>query len=165
MRTWLTKEPQTVVQCLLLIGFVLLLNYVYHLVVMSFLVDTLGGFDQIRMRETIEEMLRVKMTSTVHFLAFLISGVIVEELTYRAFPLFIAIQLGSKKYVVVILVLISSVVFGFDHGGPVYILMQGVTGLVYSFLFLTCGGWRGALFKPFAVSTTAHLIWNLFWIL
>ncbi|MFC1638990.1 type II CAAX prenyl endopeptidase Rce1 family protein [Patescibacteria group bacterium] len=48
--------------------------------------------------------------------------------------------------------------FGAAHGLWVFVLVQGVAGLLFTLLYLKCGGGMGKIWKPLLMCTLAHLI-------
>ena len=55
-----------------------------------------------------------------------------------------------------------SIAFGLVHGSFKNIFVQGIGGLVYSIIFLKCGGFQRRFFKAIASSTLAHAAFNMF---
>lgn len=55
----------------------------------------------------------------------------------------------------------SSVLFGYLHGGISHIAIQGISGFIYSIIFLKCGGMKGKRLKPLLASTSAHFLGNV----
>lgn len=75
-----------------------------------------------------------------------------EELAFRVAPLKLAKKFGEDTFVPIII--ISSVLFGWGHGyGAESLLMQGVMGLVFSYVYLKNG------FSAWS-SMTLHALWN-----
>ncbi|PCI28496.1 hypothetical protein COB55_03800 [Candidatus Wolfebacteria bacterium] len=75
-----------------------------------------------------------------------------EELLFRFFPLEIYKSIGDKRLLLPI-VFASSIIFGWLHGGVVNILIQGVSGLTMSWVYINHNGgyWAGVL---------SHAFWN-----
>lgn len=98
------------------------------------------------------------------FLLFtLLLVVFLEELVFRFLPLFIAVSLfgSSRRWAVLVVAALASVVFGWAHGGPQYILVQGVGGLFLSAVFLKCGGFQKKWRKALLCSTFYHYAFDL----
>lgn len=80
-----------------------------------------------------------------------------EELAFRHAPIQIAKGLYKALDVdfTIPIVIISSAIFGWGHGhGPISILMQGVGGLVLSFVYIKNG-------YSYWSSVIVHFLWNL----
>lgn len=56
----------------------------------------------------------------------------------------------------------SSVIFGYMHGAPVNIFIQGVGGFILCATFLKCGAMNCKLGKALAASTAVHALWNCY---
>src|SRR3989344_6876434 len=97
---------------------------------------------------------------TFSFPFFLFTVAAVEEIVFR-FPLAIAIyfELSLKRVLIVALVL--SALFGIAHGGIHNIFIQGVSGFIYSILFLKAGGLQKNYTKALTVTTTMHFLYNM----
>lgn len=81
-------------------------------------------------------------------------GPMVEELQYRWAPITFAKYLG-KEYILPIIVL-SSIIFGYDHGnGLVSLLIQGVGGFAYCILYIRNN-------YSYWSCVAVHSTWNLF---
>jgi len=87
----------------------------------------------------------------------------IEELLFRLAPLSLALYgpENSKITDVLVMVVISSIIFGVLHGGYFNILFQGVDGLVFCLVFLKCGGWHHCYWKAIGASTVCHAFFNL----
>lgn len=87
-----------------------------------------------------------------------------EEIIFRFTPIFLARTFLGKffgaSWGILIVALVASVLFGLVHGSPHNIYVQGVSGMLYSLLFLKCGGFQDHWGKATFVSTTAHFIRN-----
>lgn len=82
-----------------------------------------------------------------------------EELRYRL-PLLLCIVQSYSWWLVGGAVLISSCIFGSIHGDITNIPLQGVAGLLYSIVFLKCGGLQGRPYKALFSSTFCHSGYN-----
>lgn len=78
-----------------------------------------------------------------------------EELVFRHAPLLIAKRFSKPgKSVIWPVVIISSALFGWGHGaGPISLLIQGVGGLIFSYVYLKNN-------YSYWSSTFLHFLWN-----
>lgn len=97
----------------------------------------------------------------LYFLIFLFSAAMVEEALFRFFPLLIAVALWGKSRLIIGVMVVSSIIFGFIHGGPINLIFQGVGGFFLCIIFLKCGGFQKRPLKALLSSTTAHFLYNL----
>ena len=98
------------------------------------------------------------------YVTVLIWEMIKEEALFRTIPLGLAAWLWgtSKKIPVFMVLLLSSVGFGWWHGDPRNILAaQGMAGLILGMLFLKCGGFQQRWLKATLWSTFAHYLVNI----
>lgn len=92
-----------------------------------------------------------------------------EELIFRLLPLGLTRIWTQSLPVLLCVAAVSSVIFGYSHGGWSHIAMQGILGFGFALMFLKSGGMRGSILKPYAASVWAHMAWNayvfivLFW--
>jgi membrane protease YdiL (CAAX protease family) len=84
----------------------------------------------------------------------------VEEFIFRMVPMLLAVALFPRSAKVFIFVAISSVIFGYLHGGWPNIFIQGVTGCFFSLIYLKCGGWYENHMKGFLASSFMHFCMN-----
>ena len=98
------------------------------------------------------------------FPLFLLKAVCFEEILFRL-PLAILIERRWKLKNILFSAVALSVLFGTLHGSFKNILSQGVGGLLYSILFLKCGGWHRHYLKALTVTIIAHYIWNVLLVL
>lgn len=93
----------------------------------------------------------------------------VEEVTYRLFPaLIILICLKTfpflekeKEELMLLTLLISSAIFGYDHGDYTNMLIQGVSGILFFTFFCRSGGFTsGKLLVSLASVTLLHFSTN-----
>lgn len=95
-----------------------------------------------------------------HFPLLLMYWALMEEFLFRV-PVGIAAEfLGKSAWVIVPMVIISSVIFGWIHGSYHRVFLQGVGGVLFCILFLKCGGLSGNYPKALASSTIAHALFN-----
>jgi len=89
---------------------------------------------------------------------------ILEELVFRIAPLGILAWHGAHTSTLLVTAAVSSVIFGYMHGGLANIPVQGLSGLILSLLFLKCGGItgtrRGVLIGAGAC-ICSHFVWNI----
>jgi membrane protease YdiL (CAAX protease family) len=153
---WIMKEPKTIEGCLAIILLISFLNF-------TWMVGTLPIFDFLLPPNdptgaATAEIHKLRSMEIFYVLSLASFG---EEFFFRFCPLFIAVKAGMRKSWIICVALASSALFGWLHGGVVHIFMQGVAGFLYSLAYLKCGGWRGAVLKPLAVTTTTHLTWDV----
>lgn len=79
-----------------------------------------------------------------------------EEVVFRYMPLIIVIMLCGVSKKVLYCALIVSILFGFLHGGYAHIFVQGVVGILFSIVFLKCGGLQKKYIKAVSASTLTH---------
>lgn len=90
----------------------------------------------------------------------LLFAALAEELIFRFLPLAIAVECGWSDYKIVIVSILSSIVFGYLHGGITHVFIQGVSGLIFSLLFLKAGGLREKYFEALVTTTVVHFCFN-----
>lgn len=106
--------------------------------------------------------LSFKIEFTFMFYVTLLGSAALEEAAFR-YPITIAVDLESRVGtfpLVIVSAIALSILFGYLHGGILFIFIQGVSGLLYSVLFLKCGGYARKALKPVATCTAAHFAWN-----
>lgn len=91
-----------------------------------------------------------------------------EELLFRLIPLLLALSLVRYfciqttvigMLLVAVVVAYTSVIFGTLHG-PGHFLVQGVTGLYYSAIFLKASGYGVHCIYGYGATTALHSSWN-----
>ena len=75
-----------------------------------------------------------------------------EELLFRYLPIRITQRFNARKWVLYLVIIVSSIIFGYVHGSWHFIFIQGVGGLILSSAFLRGG---------YASSVTAHAVHNI----
>jgi membrane protease YdiL (CAAX protease family) len=94
-------------------------------------------------------------------LALLLVGVVIlEEVLFRLVPLGLARLFRASPRVMVLIAILSSIGFGLAHGSWTSILIQGVSGLCLSLIYLKAGGLSGRVIRGFDWSCGAHLCFN-----
>ena len=93
-------------------------------------------------------------------LAALVYYALAEEVPIRFIPLTLVTRFWPIPTAVIATSILSSAVFGYLHGGAVYILLRGIPGLIYCGVFLKCGGWSRRPFKALLFTTLAHFSHN-----
>ena len=88
----------------------------------------------------------------------------IEKIASRWFPEFIY-QFLTDKLIQIILVsaLLASIIFGWVHGGFIFIFIQGIIGFIWSLLFIKCGGYRGGFSgyrKALLTTFVSHFTYN-----
>ncbi|OGZ58225.1 MAG: hypothetical protein A3F94_02540 [Candidatus Spechtbacteria bacterium RIFCSPLOWO2_12_FULL_38_22] len=72
------------------------------------------------------------------FITAVVAAPIIEEFLFRTLP--IKLFASHTKIVQNIVIFLTSfVLFGWLHGGPQFMLIQGVTGLLYAYVYLKRG--------------------------
>lgn len=99
-----------------------------------------------------------QMSSFWAFTNFMIPVVMMEELIYRA-PLVLVAHFSRP--LIIPSILVSSVLFGWAHGDWTNIFVQGVDGIIFSVVFLKCGGMRNNLPKGLLSATIAHILFDM----
>jgi membrane protease YdiL (CAAX protease family) len=78
-----------------------------------------------------------------------------ETLVFVALPLDCAVRrYGPRGQLLVALA--ACVVFGHMHGGGAQIAQQGLEGLVFCYVYLKTGGWKGRMLFPLTMTTIVH---------
>ena len=97
----------------------------------------------------------------VLFLFVILLVVFLEELFFRWFPYFIAVK-SNDKFIWFMAVIWATVGFGRLHGASLgNVLAQGVMGIVFSVVFLKCGGMNKKFKKALFCSVLFHYMYNL----
>jgi len=102
----------------------------------------------------------------VVIISFIIA-VPIEEFGFRLFPVLIyrscsgSLSARNRNIGLILLMLASSLIFGWWHGGIPTVFTLGPIGFVFAVVFMRCGGCRGSLFRGFAFSCLVHLIYNV----
>jgi membrane protease YdiL (CAAX protease family) len=94
------------------------------------------------------------------FIFHLLFDVVYEEFLYRIIPLAIALRYIKSEWFVLMIVLISSLLFGYHHGSYANILIQGIGGLLYSLIFIKYSEGGTKLIYAGTVVILTHLIYN-----
>lgn len=97
------------------------------------------------------------LSPTFPFLLFILA--FIEEVMFRL-PLAIAITYEWSVRWLFIFMVVLSVLFGISHGSVYNIPVQGAIGLMFSILFLKCGGMEERYKKAILATTTAHFLYN-----
>lgn len=100
-----------------------------------------------------------EMKTTDGILGLTLFAPFFEELLFRL-PLAFFAWLRLPLELVLCLAVLMSIWFGLLHGLAFNILFQGFAGLLYSILFLKCGGLQGKPSKALFVTFIAHAINN-----
>jgi membrane protease YdiL (CAAX protease family) len=83
---------------------------------------------------------------SINFVGLLVFYAFREEVVFRLLPLTIIASVlinvieNNKIPVRLFMLLMISVIFGYDHGGFDHLLVQGVSGLVFGIVYMKCGG-------------------------
>ncbi|HXV26765.1 MAG TPA: CPBP family glutamic-type intramembrane protease [Candidatus Paceibacterota bacterium] len=108
--------------------------------------------------EAINEFL--SRTPFLVVMAVMVLVVLVEEAVFRL-PLLIPLHFAGPGKVTAASVIVLSVVFGELHGSW-HFMVQGLSGIVLSLVFLKCGGVRGrwGYLKGYACAAVVHYSFN-----
>src|SRR3989344_4839153 len=77
------------------------------------------------------------------FVSSVLIAPILEEFLFRLIPLRIAVAIylfSKNKKVIFVIIVAASFIFGFVHFGWLSVFIQGIYGLILSWVFLKCGG-------------------------
>lgn len=85
----------------------------------------------------------------------------VEECEYRFIPLVLALIIFGRSWMVLVTAFLSSIIFGYVHGGYDLIFRAGFCGLMYCLVFLKCGGINERVGKGLLCSFLAHFSANV----
>lgn len=88
--------------------------------------------------------------------------VFIEELIYRFFP-FVFAYLTKNKAVFTIVAIVSSMIFGYSHGGFWNILIQGPAGLALFYIFCRNFDMCKAYGKNFTICLFLAFLKVIFW--
>lgn len=84
-----------------------------------------------------------------------------EELIFRLAPTWFSIEkLGVSNRSVLLISFVSAILFALAHGHYLMIFIHGVASVLYSLLYLKCGGFQGHYGKALAVTTITHALYN-----
>ena len=102
---------------------------------------------------------------TIAFFSLVFIRAFIEELFFRFTPLILAYRFGKKVLrhpivAVVAMVIISSIHFGYLHGGFKHVFVQGIGGIFFSLVFLKCGGLKRDYGRAILSSSLAHFVYN-----
>jgi len=131
---------------------------------LAYSISTVFLFEHPHLNREISSSQELKQLFTLElfpvlFVIFLLAALL-EEVVFRL-PLVIFVKLGWSVTKVLGVALLLSIIFGFLHGGVSHIYLQGVGGLLYSVIFLKCGGFQGNFSKAVGVSTAVHFLYNM----
>jgi membrane protease YdiL (CAAX protease family) len=96
------------------------------------------------------------MMSTVFGSAFF------EEVIFRFIPIVYTLKFTRSLYVVVSVTIVSSVIFGYVHGGFGHVPLQGVAGLFFSMVYIKTGGYLEMHRDALLTTTLIHFLYNMF---
>lgn len=120
-----------------------------------FLYSVIGVLDQVEEMEPIG----VEIAS-VGFLVTILLISVYEELLFRIIPLWLAFKFAFTPGGLIMVALITAIGFGYIHGGPHNILIQGIGGFFYAILFIKYASGGKRIFEASIVVIVAHTIFN-----
>lgn len=97
---------------------------------------------------------------TWEFPGHVFSLAVMEEMVFRFALLGGAVQIWGAAWPVLLIIIISSIIFGLMHGDPVNVLIQGVGGVVFCIVFLKCGGFDQNFLMALMIVAITHCIFN-----
>jgi len=98
---------------------------------------------------------------TPFFVIVITLMVLTEEIVFRFLPLSLTVWVTQGNHIAItIVVIISSFLFGWLHGGLFNVPIQGVGGVILSAVFLWCGGEENRPFSALFASTAVHWLYN-----
>jgi membrane protease YdiL (CAAX protease family) len=107
------------------------------------------------------EAVGVEIVST-SFIVVLVLIASIEELLFRILPLSIALYCQLKPGALVFVAVLSSILFGYVHGGVPFILIQGLGGFIYSILFIKYAHNGERVFEASLLVIVSHTLFNGF---
>ena len=107
---------------------ILLIMIAFFLSITSYKILTMLGLQHSEATEAFKEI------SFDNLFLSLFKIVFIEELIYRFFP-FVFAYLTKNKAVFTIVAIVSSMIFGYNHGGFWNIIIQGPAGLALFYIF------------------------------
>lgn len=100
----------------------------------------------------------------IHSSTIIIFGSFMEELIFRLMPIGFVLSLSGSSIVLFITIIIFSILFGLAHGNWRNIFDNGLSGLIYSFLFITLIDDledNQNLMVAFCSCIAVHFTWNI----
>lgn len=97
---------------------------------------------------------------TWSFLPGLFCLALIEEFLFRFLPSVCLLDRKSSDFDLLFFILLTSWAFGMMHGGKDHLIFQGVAGLLFSIVFLKCGGMKEKYFLGLLASTVVHTCVN-----
>lgn len=169
---WLEEEPANLSELVVLIASTILFTQIFSAFAAGAL-DLLGVLGD--RPERVRALLGWMFANPVQGFIYAMWQMMREELLSRIIPLSAAVVIGrmwqNKWLIPITFVCFSVVFFGWSHGGPQFIFLQGISGGAYGLVFLKCGGLRGGvgLLKASILTYATHVSNNtislLLWLL
>lgn len=151
--SWLAREPKGKEHARFLLR-VTIGCFLYVVCVFFFFRTLFGGLPG---GTQVESLLRRDLFAIV---GILFISCAVEELFFR-WPLALFLEKSARPMFVLLAALLSSVIFGYAHGGWINIFIQGVFGFVLSLVFIKCGGNSKNFWKALGSSFAVHYAYDL----
>ncbi|MCD4762050.1 CPBP family intramembrane metalloprotease [bacterium] len=83
-----------------------------------------------------------------------------EEAFYRFVPLVLAVEYWGTGEKTMVVIIISSLIFGFIHGSYVSLIIASLLGFLLSIVFLKLGGSKKKYLKPYVAIVIIHAMIN-----
>ena len=149
-KDWLHKEPANTKQYFSLIWSIVVFNLITSILVV--IVADIFGVDSPRNGTGNLAIF------TLSFPFILLGAMFTEELLFRALPVAITSQLN---WILQVLTgIISSIIFGYKHGGIFHIFVQGISGFSMYLLFMKTSNMGKKIIKGFGATFLEHIIFN-----
>ncbi len=154
---WLTKKPSSFLEYLLWIILILIVDFTWCTIAISFL------------KPYLYQVVGSYYYKSVSVVKAVILAPIIEEFIFRFVPLTLSLLVfevsrksrKSRNLILTAVILISSVIFGYFHYGWPSIFIQGVVGALWSLFFLKVSQNAGGVFQGYASVVTLHGLHNL----
>lgn len=151
---WLSQEVKGK-RVLFLIIIVVILNIAY-----AFCVGSILQFLGVGLGDNSIFINNLLASPWYYNILFIIGAAFLEEIIFRFIPILFCVKIfGISRWSLLVVFLVSCE-FGYFHYGFVSIFLQGVSGILYSIVYIKCGGFQRRHFKALLSSTVAHALYN-----
>lgn len=156
---WLRKEP---------IGFWKTFRFILFSVVLAYVYNLAVGLIYISNADLENLGSGIVIPLWWIFLLGITIAPVLEELFFRLIPLCLVGEIFKRNlHHLLATAVVSSLAFAYVHNifggldiGWMRILLQGVSGLILSLVFLKCGGMNRRYFKAYCASVITHTLFN-----